>query len=64
MQRHWPPLVAAFLFCAAGVLRIWQEGREGYLLAGAGLVAFGVWLGQEVLSGNDNERKGDGDGLR
>ena len=44
-----PILLTAASLCAAGILRVWQEGRDGYLLAGAGLVIVGAWLAAELM---------------
>jgi hypothetical protein len=48
MPRRLPIILAAAVLCAAGVLRAWQEGSEGWLLAGAGLIFAGAWLAMEI----------------
>lgn len=48
MEKRWPILLTAAGLCAAGVLRIWGEGRDGYMLAAAGLVLIGAWLAMEI----------------
>lgn len=47
MYRHrLTILAAAILACGTGIARIWasESDWDGALIAGAGLVAFGIWL--------------------
>lgn len=48
-MRRWPLLLSSAVLCAGGIVVAWGWDRDGSLLAGAGLVAFGCWLALEIL---------------
>jgi glucose dehydrogenase len=52
-MRGLPVLLAAATLCLGGILRVWQAGQDGWLLAGAGLILVGAWLALEVRRGDD-----------
>jgi hypothetical protein len=48
MLRRLPVILAGAALCAGGVIRAVQNGLDGYLLAGAGLILVGAWLAMEI----------------
>lgn len=56
-DRHWSILAVAVGVLFAGVIRSWQEGRDGWLIAGAALIILGAWLATEIHDGNGRKDK-------